>query len=141
MLNDIRFAATTIVGFVLLAFLTLNLNKLAENRGWDNFLVHSLDALFQKFPVLRWERLQKMWWLWSMLGLIGGVALSLWLTPIIVAPQANGNASVTQGQAPILPEREIRKRLNFVQSLNDTLKMMDEFDSKHVDVSVHPGTS
>jgi hypothetical protein len=40
----------------------------------------------------RWERLRAAWWLWSMLGLTGGVALALWLSPLLIeqpAPSAS----------------------------------------------------
>jgi hypothetical protein len=78
---NIRTAATSVFGFIVLAMtsalISANVRKLADKHGWDNLLVRSTEKL-------RWERLRGLWWLWSIFGLSGGVALTLWLTPLIV---------------------------------------------------------
>ena len=87
----IRAVATWLFGFIaaaiVTAFISANVRELARQRGWDTFLVHWWDALPDQWrDELRWERLRRLWWLWSIFGLSGGVALALWLTPLLVPP-------------------------------------------------------
>jgi hypothetical protein len=85
MLNTFRIIATSVFGiftFIVGSFLSANIRKLASDRGWDNLLVHGWDKLPQKWrDELRWDRLQRLWWLWFIFGGSGGAALALWLTP------------------------------------------------------------
>jgi hypothetical protein len=83
---NIRNVATLVFGVILFiltamatGFISANVRKLADKHGWDNFLVRWTEKL-------RWERLRGLWWLWSIFGLSGGVALALWLAPHLVAP-------------------------------------------------------
>jgi hypothetical protein len=41
----------------------------------------------------RWERLHGMWWLWVIFGLSGGVALALWLIPLLGPPPGESRAT------------------------------------------------
>jgi hypothetical protein len=90
---NLRAAATSVFVFILLAMasglISANVRKLVDKHGWDNFLVRWTEEL-------RWERLRRLWWLWSIFGLSGGVALALWLTPLITvgAPTENGARQV-----------------------------------------------
>jgi hypothetical protein len=88
---NIRAAATSVFVFILLAMasglISANVRKLADKHGWDNFLVRCTEKL-------RWERLRGLWWLWSIFGLSGGVALTLWLTPLIVGGRGLENVEV-----------------------------------------------
>jgi hypothetical protein len=87
MLSIFRIVATLVFGvltFIVLALLTANIRKLASEHGWDNALVRCWDSLPQRWrSELRWERLQRLWWLWCIFGLSGGVALALWVTPFL----------------------------------------------------------
>jgi hypothetical protein len=89
----LRAAATWLFGVfagvfvtaLVLPLISANVRKLASERGWDNGLVRLWDALPEKFrDDLRWVHLLGLWWLWSILGLSGGVVLALWLIPQIV---------------------------------------------------------
>jgi hypothetical protein len=78
---SLRVVANSVFGiltFVVLAMATglisANVRKLADKHAWDNFLVRGTDKL-------RWERVRGLWWLWSIFGLSGGVALALWVYP------------------------------------------------------------
>jgi hypothetical protein len=73
--------ATSVFGVLTFAvsamatgLISANVRKLADKNGWDNFLVRGTDKL-------RWERVRGLWWLWSIFGLSGGVALALWVNP------------------------------------------------------------
>jgi hypothetical protein len=55
------------------------------------FVVAGIAAYFAGWDEWRWERLRGLWWLWSIFGLVGGLALPLWVTPLIVRPQAEEN--------------------------------------------------
>jgi hypothetical protein len=86
----LRAAATWLFGVLVTAlalpFISANVRKLASERGWDNGLVRLWDALPEKFrDKLRWEHLHGLWWLWSIFGVSGGLALALWLTPLLVS--------------------------------------------------------
>jgi hypothetical protein len=64
--------------------------ELLKQRGINTLFVRLLDALPKKLQnTFRWERLRSLWWLWSIFGLSGGVALALWLTPVVVGHPAN----------------------------------------------------
>jgi hypothetical protein len=87
----LRAAATWLFGVfvtvLLLPLITANVRKLASERGWDNGLVRLWDALPEKFrDKLRSERLQTLWGLWFIFGASGGVALTLWLSPLLNPP-------------------------------------------------------
>jgi hypothetical protein len=49
-------------------------------------VVAGIAAYFAGWDEWRWERLRGLWWLWSIFGLSGGVALALWLTPLLIGP-------------------------------------------------------
>src|SRR5437899_2743998 len=49
-------------------------------------VVAGIAAYFVGWNEWRWERLRALWWLWSIIGLSGGVALVLWLTPLLIGP-------------------------------------------------------
>ena len=109
----LRAAATLL--FALISFIVLNMatglisanvRKLADKYGWDNFLVRWAERM-------SWERLRGLWWLWTILGLSGGVAFALWLSAptTLSAPldkdiddlkaensQLKGSLSATQSQ-------------------------------------------
>ena len=79
----LRAAATylfSVIVFIVLAMTTglisANVRKLADRHGWDNLLIRGAEQL-------RWERIRGLWWLWSIFGLSGGLALALWLTPFL----------------------------------------------------------
>ena len=79
----LRAAATylfSVIVFIVLAMKTglisANVRKLADRHGWDNLLIRGAEQL-------RWERIRGLWWLWSIFGLSGGLALALWLTPFL----------------------------------------------------------
>jgi hypothetical protein len=64
---NIRNAATLVFGVILFiltamatGFISANVRKLADKHGWDNFLIRWTEKL-------RWERLRRPWWLWSLL--------------------------------------------------------------------------
>jgi hypothetical protein len=46
-------------------------------------VVAGIAAYFAGWEEWRWERLRGLWWLWSIFGLSGGVALALWLIPLL----------------------------------------------------------
>jgi hypothetical protein len=48
--------------------------------------VASIAAHIAGWEEWRWERLRGMWWLWAIFGLSGGVALALWLSPVVLGP-------------------------------------------------------
>jgi len=77
---NLRAVATSVFVFILLAMATANVRKFADKHGWDNLLVRCIE-------ILPWERLRGLWWLWSIFGLSGGVALTLWLPGLIDVPQ------------------------------------------------------
>jgi hypothetical protein len=100
---SLRVVANSVFGiltFVVLAMATglisANVRKLADKHDWDNFLVRGTDKL-------RWERVRGLWWLWSIFGLSGGVALALWLTPLLVGPP-----TLVARQAGPPPKTELR---------------------------------
>jgi hypothetical protein len=98
---DLRTAATSVFVFILLAMasalISANVRKLADKHGWDNFLIRWTQQL-------RWERLRGLWWLWSIFGLSGGVALAVWLLPFV---QPNHEPSdLTQQLDKIKQERD-----------------------------------
>jgi hypothetical protein len=111
----LRVAATSLFSvfvFIVLAMATglisANVRKLADRYGWDNLLVRGAEKL-------RWERVRGLWWLWSISGLSGGVALALWLSPIL---------------APVIPVTQegsgeiatFRSRLAIATQENENLK-------------------
>jgi hypothetical protein len=55
------------------------------------FVAASIAAYFAGWDEWRWERLRGLWWLWSIFGLSGGIALALWLIPLITGPQPEGD--------------------------------------------------
>jgi hypothetical protein len=57
-----------------------NLKELTNQWGWNKFFVRWWQQWRHK---LSWLHLRGLWWLWSIFGLIGGVALTLWLTPVL----------------------------------------------------------
>jgi hypothetical protein len=77
---NLRTAATSVFSFILLAMvsglISANVRKFADKHGWDNVLVRSTEKL-------RWERVRGLWWFWSIFGVSGGVALVLWVTPLV----------------------------------------------------------
>jgi hypothetical protein len=92
-LMTLRAAAIGLFGFIVTTLaaglISANVRKLASEHGWDNGLVHLWDKLPEKFRDLSWERLCRLWWLWLIFGVSGGVALALWLMPLcLVAPNA-----------------------------------------------------
>ena len=103
---NLRTAATLVfsgIVFILLAMasglISANVRKLADKHGWDNFLVRWTEKL-------RWERLRGLWWLWSIFGLSGGVALALWVTPLIgvrtVPPTATSPSEIHMGPRTVI---------------------------------------
>src|SRR4051812_2712450 len=93
---NVRDAATSVFVFILLGMasglISANVRKLADKHGWDNFLVHGIE----KFC---WERLRGLWWLWSIFGLSGGIALALWLAPLLIGPPTTTVTSTTDAGA------------------------------------------
>ena len=88
-----------------LPLISANVRKLASERGWDIGLVRLWDALPEKWrDEMRWQRLRGRWWLWAIFGLSGGVALALWLAPLIVNP----SATVARSQVGAPPKTELR---------------------------------
>jgi hypothetical protein len=77
---NVRAVATSVFGFIVLAMvsalISANVRKLADKHGRDNFLVRWTEKS-------RWERLRGLWWLWSIFGLSGGIALTLWVIPFL----------------------------------------------------------
>jgi hypothetical protein len=61
---------------IVTALISANVRKATDKHGWDNFLVRWTENW-------SWEHLRRVWWLWSMLGLSGGIALTLWLSPFL----------------------------------------------------------
>jgi hypothetical protein len=139
---NVRAAATSVFGFIFLAIvsglISANVRKLADKHGWDNFLVRWTEKL-------RWERLCGLWWLWSLFGLTGGVALALWLSPFLniglpdhsgeqstsTTDQHNGLSFLVAGRpfagrvvvgGPYLQE-EINKMIQAVGSLSDIMHL------------------
>jgi hypothetical protein len=49
-------------------------------------IVAGAAAHFAGWDEWRWERLRAVWWLWLISGVSGGVALALWLSPLVVGP-------------------------------------------------------
>src|SRR5437899_9344058 len=108
---NLRLAATSlfsVIVFIVLAMTTglisANVQKLADRRGWDNFLVRWAEKL-------RWEDLRGLWWLWVILGSSGGIALAFWLTPLI-APIVPAPQSPSQTANPLNPAIEATTRLS-----------------------------
>jgi len=67
-------------------------------------VVAGLLAHFAGWEESRWERLRGLWWLWSIFGLSGGVALAVWLLPFV---QPNHEPSdLTQRLDKIKQERD-----------------------------------
>lgn len=86
-METLRNIVTTIFGFLGLTFVTANIRELLKRRGWDAFLACWADVLPDKLQDrLTWRYLRGLWWLWSIFGLSGGVALALRLTPLISGP-------------------------------------------------------
>ena len=62
--------------------ITENVKELLKQRGANTLLIRVLDQLPKTWQAyFRWQRLRGLWWLWSIFGLSGGVALALWLLP------------------------------------------------------------
>jgi hypothetical protein len=50
-------------------------------------IVAGIAAYFAGWNEWRWGRIRAVWWLWWIFGISGGVALGLWLSPLLVSPQ------------------------------------------------------
>jgi hypothetical protein len=87
----VTWVVTSIFGILATCFvlaLSENFKELLKQRGATTFLVRLWDALPKKWrDEWRWELLRGLWWLWSIFGLSGGVALALWLTPLTADPR------------------------------------------------------
>ena len=113
---NLRTAATLLFGgivFILSAMasglISANVRKLADKHGWDNFLVRWTEKL-------RWERLRGLWWLWTIFGLTGGVALALWLTPQTVGPSTTAATVPSAQQIPqVSPHRQTKTGIDLNQ--------------------------
>ena len=81
------------------------------------FLVHWWDALPDQWrDELRWERLRRLWWLWTIFGLTGGVALALWLTPQTVGPSTTAATVPSAQQIPqVSPHRQTKTGIDLNQ--------------------------
>jgi hypothetical protein len=62
--------AVVIIGGILEGLVQTNVQRLAEQQKWDNVLVRWWPAMVS---------LAETWWFWLAVGVVGGVALSLWL--------------------------------------------------------------
>jgi phosphate/sulfate permease len=49
-------------------------------------IVAGIAAYFAGWNEWRWERIRAVWWLWSIFGISGGIALGLWLSPVVLGP-------------------------------------------------------
>jgi hypothetical protein len=112
-METVTWAATSIFAILSAGFLLAlseNFIELLKQRGGNQILVRLLDALPKKLQDnFRWERLRGLWWLWSIFGLSGGVALALWGTPMIVRPQADQNptSNSTPAATPAAPPVQV----------------------------------
>jgi hypothetical protein len=97
--------------------LTENFKELLKQRGATTFLVRLWDALPKKWrDEWRWERLRQLWWLWSVFGLSGGVALALWLTPLTVGPSTTAATVAGAGQiVQVSPHPQIKAGIDLNQ--------------------------
>src|ERR1700720_453031 len=82
---EISWIASIVVGgFLLVIGLVFkeSIKELLKHWGWTTFLIYRWDALPERWKDrFRWEGLRGLWWLWSILGLSGGLLLALWLIP------------------------------------------------------------
>ena len=88
--------AAAIFSFIVLQIISSNIRKLAQNKGWDNALVHLLP-----FITPDWETFRARWWLSILVGLLGGGAAILALGPPPPSPEA-----IAQATAPLQAERD-----------------------------------
>jgi hypothetical protein len=86
----IRDAAVGIAAFLALGILTAlisaNVRVLAAQRGWDQHF-SNLWQQIEQWPVIAMmlrmvPALRKKWWVWLFLGVSGGLASGLWLSPM-----------------------------------------------------------
>ena len=70
----------SIIGIVILASIAAYL------AGWDEW---------------RWERLRAVWWLWLISGVSGGVALAVWLSPVVFGPPQDLGSLHADLRAPV----------------------------------------
>jgi hypothetical protein len=88
---SIRGIVTTIFGLLTAGFVvafTENYKELLKKWHGNTLLVRACDKLLaaEWQNALRWERLRGLWWLWCIFGLNGGIALALWLSPLLTEP-------------------------------------------------------
>ena len=57
-----------------------NFKELFKNWGWNSIFIRCWQMWR---PKLHWASLRGLWWLWSIFGLGGGLALALWLFPFL----------------------------------------------------------
>jgi hypothetical protein len=76
----------SIVSGLLLTFFGLlfqeNLKELFKSWGWNAFFIR----YWQRWRPIHWAKLRGLWWLWSIFGTSGGIALGLWLSPVVLGP-------------------------------------------------------
>jgi hypothetical protein len=101
--------ATFILGAVASGLISANVRKLADKHGWDNFLVHWTENL-------RWQWLRAQWWLWSIFGIIGGITLGLWLSPVVLAPRDETRPLQSQIAATSAELDSVKQQLVTTQS-------------------------
>jgi hypothetical protein len=120
MLLDVRTAATAVAAFIIVTMIggliSANVRLAASRRGWDTGLDQVITAIEQtpvvgwlvariKSVLPGWSELRHRWWLWLVLGLSGGVAISLWVAPSFNSqvPTATETAKVCPSQVQQCP--------------------------------------
>jgi len=121
----LRTIVTSVFGFLLLTLITANVRELLKRRGWDAFLASWSDALSDKWSwphKLSWPYLSSLWWLWSIFGFSGGVALALWLSPILASAvpsthDAAGQIDTSRSKSAITPSGPLDAALEATKHL------------------------
>ena len=94
-------------GLVLMAvggLVSANVRAFATRYGWDQWLSRFADLVpsMARQMIAGWEPLKQRWWLWLGMGLSGGLALALTITPDlpkIISTLQNNSSPI----APIVP--------------------------------------
>lgn len=131
-----KWVVTSIFGILTAIFilgLTENIKELLKQRGINTLLIRLLDVLPTTLQnTFRWERLRSLWWLWSIFGISGGVALALWLTPVVVGHPTNSENDNATDMAVQSQLTEVRQERD--QAKQTLTVLQSEITSKNVEL-------
>ena len=102
-------------------------------------IVAGIAAHFAGWDEWRWERLREVWWLWSLVGLSGGIALALWLSPFLVNLLPKDlSAMQSQISTKDLELGNMRQQLTALQSELSSKQVELNHSKQEIDQSIGP---